>query len=90
MGLDPVGAADHQHGAVQYLQRPLHFGGEIHVARGVQQGDLPVRPGSAVRQRKHRLFGKNGDAPLPLQVLRIQEGVPVVHPAQGTDGARPI
>ena len=37
--------------------------------RGVQEGDLPVLQG------EHRLLGEDSDAPLPLQVLRIQEGV---------------
>ena len=60
VALDAVGAADHQHGAVQHRQRPLHLGGEVHVPRGVQQGEGGVRPD------KLRLFGKDGDAPLPL------------------------
>lgn len=51
------------------------------MARGVQQGDLYTG------QRQHRLLGKNGDAPLPLQRLRVQKGVLVVHPAQAPQGA---
>ena len=42
VGLDTVGAADHQNGAVQHLEGPLRLGGEVHVARGVQQGDLCI------------------------------------------------
>ncbi len=81
MGLDPVGGADDQYGAVQDLQGALHLTGEVHMPRGVQKGDLPVPKG------EHRLLGEDGDTTLPLQVLRIQKGVPVVHPAQGADGA---
>ena len=44
------------------------------MARGVQQGELGLRQG------EHRLLGKNGDAPGPLQGVRVQKGVPVVHP----------
>ena len=42
VGLDAVRAADHQHGAVQDLQGPLHLRGEVHMARGVQEGHLHV------------------------------------------------
>ena len=51
------------------------------MARGVQQRGLLLLQG------EHRLLGVDGDAPLPLQLVRIQEGVPVVHPAQGPDAA---
>ena len=40
--LHAVGAADDQNRVVQHLQRPLHLGAEVHVARGVQQRDLPA------------------------------------------------
>ena len=74
--LDPVGSADHQNGAVQHRQGALHLGGEVHVAGGVQQGDLQML------QREHRLLGEDGDAPLLLHRVGVQKGVPVVHPAQ--------
>ena len=45
------------------------------MSRGVQQGD-----GHGL-QGEHRLLGEDGDAPLPLLGVRIQKGVPVVHPA---------
>ena len=51
------------------------------MARGVQQRGLLLPQG------EHRLLGVDGDAPLPLQLVRVQEGVPVVHPAQGPDAA---
>ena len=81
VGLDAVGAADDQDGAVYHLQGPLHLRGEVHVARRVQQRSLRLPKG------EDRLLGEDGDAPLPLQRLRVQEGVLVVHPAQGADGA---
>ena len=67
-------AADDQHGVIQHRQRPLHFGGKIRVARGIQQ-----RQGG-VRQRQPRLLGKDGDPPAALQRVVVQKGVPVVHP----------
>ena len=76
VALDPVGAADDQNGVVQHLEGALHLAGEVHVAGGVQQGD-----GHGL-QGEHRLFGEDGDAPLPLLGVGVQKGVPVVHPAQ--------
>ena len=76
MGLDAVGAADDQHGAVQHPEGPLRLGGEVHMAGGVQQRHFRVSYG------QQRLLGEDGDAPLPLDGIRIQKGVPVVHPAQ--------
>ena len=76
MGLDPGGGADHQHGGIQHLEGPLHLPGEVHVARGVQQGDLRLRQG------QQGLLGEDGDAPTALLLVGVQEGVPVVHPAQ--------
>ena len=80
VALYAVSAGDHQHGAVQHLQRPLHFGGKIHMAGGVQQR----HPG--ISQFQHRLLGENGDAPLPLHGVGIQKSVLMVHPAQAADG----
>ncbi len=80
MGLDPVGGADDQDGVVQHLEGALHLGGEVHMAGGVQEGD---------RQRRgleQGLLGEDGDAPVPLQGVGVQIGVPVVHPSQGGDG----
>ncbi len=80
MALHPVGAADDQKGAVQHPEGSLRFGGEVHVAGGVQQGDFQI-PGG-----QHGLLGEDGDAPLPLHGVRVQKGVPVVYPAQLPDG----
>ena len=84
VALDPVSGADHQDGAVQHLQSPLRLGGEVHMSRGVHQSQLQVPPA------QDGLFGIDGDAPLPLQLLGVQKGVPVVHPAQAADVARQI
>ncbi len=80
MGLDSIGGGDHQDGIVQHLQGPLHLRGEVHVAWGIQEGDLQLRGG------KLRLFGKDGDAPAAFQTVGVQKGIPVVHSAQGLDG----
>ena len=76
MGLDAVGPADHQNGAVHHLQSPLHLAGKIHMAGGVQQRDLQLLQG------QNRLLGENRDSPLPFLGVRIQKGVLVVYPAQ--------
>ena len=39
VALNAVGAADDQDGIVQHPHGPLRLAGEVHVARGVQQGD---------------------------------------------------
>ena len=54
------------------------------MARGVQQGDGQVPQGEL------RLLGEDGDAPLPLHLVGVQKGVPVVHPAQAADGPAPV
>ena len=76
VGLDPVHAADDQDGIVQHRQGPLHLGGKVHMARGVQQRHLHVP------QRQLRLAEKNGNAPLPLQQMAVHGSTAVVHPAQ--------
>ena len=80
VGLDPVSAADDQDGVVQDLEGALHLGGEVHVARGVQEGHRQVGG------LKDSLLGEDGDAPGPLQGVSVQIGIPVVHPAQLLDG----
>ena len=76
MALNAVGAADDQNGVVQNLQRTLHLGGEVHMTRRVEDGDVPLR------QRQARLLGKDGDAPGALLRVGVQKGVAVVHAAQ--------
>ena len=41
--LDAADAAEDDDGAVEHAQRALDFGGEVHVARGVDQGDRGSR-----------------------------------------------
>ena len=77
VGLDAVGTADDQHRAIQNRQGSLRFGGKIHMARGIHQGDLPVF------RFQHCLLGENGDALFPLQRMGVQAGVAVIHTAQG-------
>ena len=81
MPLHAVRAADHQHRAVQHRQCPLHLGGKVHMPRRIQQRN------GAVPYLQHRLLGKDGDAPLALHIVRIQERIPVIHPPQAADSA---
>ena len=46
------------------------------MAGGVQKGD------GQLRGLEDSLLGEDGDAPGPFQVVGVQEGIPVVHPAQ--------
>ena len=80
MALHAVRSADHQHGIVQHLQGTLSLGGKIHMAGGIQQGDIRTA------RRKQRLLGKDGDAARFFQTVSVQKSVPVVHPAQLADG----
>ena len=76
VGLDPVRAADDQDPYVHGGHGPLGLAGQIRMARGIQKGQLQlVRP-------EPGLLGEDGDAPLPLQGMGIQKGIPMVHPAQ--------
>ena len=81
VGLDAVGAGDHQNGAVQNGQAPLRFRGKVYMAGGVHQSDVP--PGGG----EPGLLGENGDAPGPLQIVGVQVGIAVIHPAQSPPGA---
>ena len=81
MTLHAVRPADHQHRAVQHLQRPLHFCGKIHMSGSIQKRHLPVS------QSQTGLFGEYGNSPGPLHGVRVQEGVPVIHPPQLPDAA---
>ena len=76
VGLDAVGAGDYQHRAVENAKRALSLGGEVHVARGIQEGQAPLP------QRQDRLLGEDGDAALPLQSMGIEEAVAVIDPSQ--------
>ena len=81
VALDAVRAADDQHRVIQHLKGPLRLGGKVHMARGVQKGQVGV-PG-----RQQGLFGKDGDAALFFQRVRVQKGVLVIDPPQLPDGS---
>ena len=76
MRLHAVRPADHQHRAVQHLQRALHLCGKIHMPGRVQQRDRRTW------QHQFRLFGKNRNPPFAFKRERIQKGIPVIHTAK--------
>ena len=84
MGLNAVGAGDQQDGAVQNGHGPLGLGGEVHVARSVHQGHIQIGGGD------QGLLGKDRNAAAPLQIVGVEIGVPVIHPAQSPPGAAAI
>ena len=84
VGLDAVRPADHQNGVIQHLEHPLRLGGEIHMARGVQQGQLPAAP------LHMGLGGEDRDAPLPLQGVVVHGRVAVIHPPQAPQQAAAV
>ena len=73
-------AVNHQHGHIQRQQGPLGLGGKVHMAGGVDQGKMPVINCKAGLPRKH------GNAPLPLNLVGIQRGIAMVHPARAANG----
>ena len=75
-----VRSTDHQNRFVQNLQSPLHLRRKIPVPRRVHQGK------GKASCLKLRLFGKNGNAALSFQGIRIQKGVPMIHAAFFPDG----
>ena len=81
MALHAIGAADEEYRAVQHRQGALGLAGEVHMARGVHQGDL------GLARREEGLLGEDGNAPLPLLLPRVQKGVLVVHPSQPAQAA---
>ena len=77
-------AAHDQHGAVEHLQRPLHLGGKIDVAGGIEQHQR------AARQGQDGLLGKDRDAAAALLRVGIEKRIPVVDAPEGADDARLI
>ena len=63
-------AAHDQHGAVEHLQRPLHLGGKIDVAGGIEQRQR------AARQGQDGLLGKDRDAAAALRLEGTDEQIP--------------
>ena len=53
-------------------------------AGGVDQGKMPVIDGKAGLARKH------GNAPLPLNLVGVQRGIAMVHPAKAANGPRVV
>ena len=84
MALGAVGGGDHQDGAVEDLEGALGLGGEVHVAGGVEEGELEVREG------EDGLLQEDGDAALALDGVVVQEGVGVIHAAEGAQGAAAV
>ena len=80
VALDAVGAADDQHCIIEHLQGALGLGGKVHMAGGIQQGEV------GVSCRQQGLFGKDGDAARLFQRVGVEKGVLVVHAAQFPDG----
>ena len=70
------GPVRHQHAQVRRRQRPRRLGGEIDVARRVDEGEAAALPREPRLPRKHR------DAPLALDGVRVQRGVAVIHTAR--------
>ena len=75
MGLDALCGTDHQHRRVHHTECPLRLPREIRMAGSVHQRQVCFVPGQA------SLLGEDGNTPFLFHLLRIQEGVPVIHPA---------
>ena len=84
VALHAVRAADDKDRVVEHLQGALCFGGEIDVARRIEQRDVRA---AAV---EHRLLGKDGDAALALERFGVQKGVAVIDAAERAQRARGI
>ena len=85
MSLHTGCAADDQDSAIQYGENTLHLCGKVHMTGGIQQGHF-----AGITQGKDGLLGKDGDAALPFQRIRVQKGVLVIDAAQMADAAGQI
>ena len=74
VALHAVRRADHEDCRVQHLERALGLRGEVHMSRGVQQGEFRVF------RAEHGLLGENGDAALPLLFVSVKESIARVDP----------
>lgn len=81
MALYAVGAGDHEDRVVEHTQHTFGFGGEVHVAWGVEQREVQVAATHGC------LVGMDGDAALFLQRFGVEEGVAVVHSPKFADAA---
>ncbi len=68
---------EHGHRAIQHAQRPLHFHGEIHVARRINNIDAVLHSEPAPGGR--RRGGGDGDAALALLLHPVHGGGAFVH-----------
>ena len=84
VALHAVRAADDKDRVVEHLQGALCFGGEIDVARRIEQRDVRA---AAV---EHCLLGKDGDAALALERFGVQKGIAVIDAAERAQRARGI
>ena len=84
VALNACRAADDEHGAVEHLQRPLHLGGKIHMARRIEQRQRTAG------QREDGLLGKDRDAPAALLRVGVKKRIAVVDAAECADDARPV
>ena len=66
--LHAVDGVKHRHCAIENAQRPLHFGGEIHVAGSINNVDANVAPGAGGGG------GGDGDAALLLLLHPVHGG----------------
>src|SRR5207245_4937373 len=66
--LHAVDRVKHRDGAIEHAQRPLYFGGEIHVAGSINNVDANVTPGAG------RCSGRAGDAALLLLLHPVHGG----------------
>ena len=81
---DAVVGAHEQDRVVEHLQRALRLGGEVHVARRVEQHEVRARI------VEHRLLGEDGDAAGTLDLVGVEVGVAMVDAPELTDAARVI
>ena len=79
MGLYAIQCIDDHHCIVQHLKHPLHFCGEIHMSRCIQQGNACILP------VKDCLLGINRDTAILFLCIIIQKGISMVHPSQLTN-----
>jgi len=80
LGLHPLAGAEHHHRPVEHPQAPLHLGGEVDVAGGVDQVDRRVGPA----ERNSR--GVDRDPPLLLLRIEVGDGRAPVHIAKPVAG----
>jgi len=84
VALYPICSTDDQNGIIQHLQRAFHFCGKVYMSRRVQQRQFQVL------HSENSLLGKNCNATVALQGVRIQKRISMIHTSQTANGSRPI